>query len=112
MERPVIFTAPGRLPWMIDEAEQAVVANYASWGLFQRGGIIVRAVTLTAEDAEREKKRIRRQPGAFVLRPATAPMIDDIFGRAVRWQKRIRESGRRGKFVGPSEEDGKTLADR
>jgi putative DNA primase/helicase len=94
MERPVIFTAPGRLPWMIDEAEQAVVANYALWGLFQRGGIIVRAVTLTAEDAEREKKRIRRQPGAFVLRPATAPMIDDIFGRAVHWQ------------------DGKTLADR
>src|ERR1700691_406663 len=94
MERPVIFTAPGRLPWMIDEAEQAVVANYALWGLFQRGGIIVRAVTLTAEDAEREKKRIRRQPGAFVLRPATAQMIDDISGRAVHWQ------------------DGKTLADR
>lgn len=85
MERPTIVVEPGRRPWLVDRAEQAILGDYARWGLFQRGDILVRAACLTAQDIEKEKKIIRRAPGAVVLRRVTAPMVEDTFGRAIHW---------------------------
>jgi putative DNA primase/helicase len=76
---------PGRRPWLVDQAEKVVLANYAHWGLFQRGDMLVRAMSLSAADVEKERRTIRRPAGAVVLRRITAPMIEDTFGRAVRW---------------------------
>lgn len=84
MERPTIVAEPGRRPWLIDAAERCILANYAHWGLFQRGDMLVRVTNLSAEEVEREK-RIRRPAGAIILRRVTAPMIEDTFGRAVHW---------------------------
>ncbi|MGA7873042.1 MAG: hypothetical protein WCA22_19300 [Candidatus Binatus sp.] len=86
--RPRIVVLPGERPWLIDGAEEAVLENYARWGLFQPGDLLVRTTTLSAEDVEKEKL-IRRKAGSVILRRATAPMLEDIFGRAIHWVVRV-----------------------
>ncbi|MHB8384295.1 MAG: hypothetical protein ACYDC3_18365 [Candidatus Binataceae bacterium] len=91
MDRPTILIEPGRKPWAVDGAEDAILENYSYWGFYQRGDILVRATIATADDVERERKIIRRAPGAVVLRRATQAMIEDVFGRAIRWQKWVTD---------------------
>jgi putative DNA primase/helicase len=85
LTRPRIVVLPGDRPWLIDEAEEAILKNYAEWGLFQHGELLVRTTTLNADDVEKDKHIIRRKPGSVILRRATAPMLEDVFGRAIRW---------------------------
>jgi putative DNA primase/helicase len=84
MERPTIKVVPGRRPWMVDEAGRAVAKNAEFWGIFQREGILMRTVTLSAEEVEQDK-RLRRPPGAVVLQRVTTPVLEDVFGRAAHW---------------------------
>ncbi len=83
IKRPVITLEPGRLPWNVDETERYIVDNYACWGLYQRGGMLVRETTLSTETDERE---IHRPAGARILRMATPVMLQDVFGRAIQFE--------------------------
>ena len=82
MTRPAIIREPCRLPWIVDEAEKVILANYEHWGLYQRGGLLVRVVIATADD----NKIVRRPPGAVILRAADSTMLEDIFGRAIAFR--------------------------
>jgi len=82
MTRPAIIREPGRLPWIVDEAEKVILANYEHWGLYQRGGLLVRVVIAAADD----NKIVRRPPGAVILGAADSTMLEDIFGRAIAFR--------------------------
>jgi hypothetical protein len=83
--RPVIRLVPGQLPWIVDEAEEVLLRDYAKWGIYQRGDFLVRAVEATVDDDPREY--VRRPPGAVILRTATSYMLQDVFGRAICWER-------------------------
>jgi putative DNA primase/helicase len=82
--RPDVVVDPGRLPWVADEVEEAIRKDHAKWGLYQHGDTLVRVVTATPEDNKR--MRVDRPGGAAILKPATPPMLEDIFTRAVHFQ--------------------------
>jgi hypothetical protein len=97
-DRDLIIVQPGRLPEIVDEVEATILKDYAGHGLYQRGTFLVRVVTTTPEDAEHDEKltHIKRSPGSAILRPATAPMLEDIFGRAMEFAKC---TGKKGELV-------------
>jgi hypothetical protein len=78
--RPTIPAEPGQLPWLVDEAEKVLLADYRRWSVFQRAGILMRVAI-----ADRQDPLIQRPAGALILRAATVPMMLDIFNRAIRW---------------------------
>ncbi len=80
--RPLVGLEPGRLAWVIDEAELHLVATHGRWKLYQRGGALVRIGR--ANGAEKDA---RRAAGAPILQAATAPMLLDIFNRAIDWRR-------------------------
>jgi putative DNA primase/helicase len=82
MSRPVIIVNSGQLPWVVDQAEQAILRDYESWGLYQHSGSLVRVASAEAD----KDKKIHRPDDAIVLRHATVPMLQDDFGRAIAWQ--------------------------
>jgi putative DNA primase/helicase len=79
-DRPVIVLMPGQLPEKVDEAEAVILGDYAHWGLFQRAGSLVR---VARADVSEKVQSVIRSPEAIVLRQATVPMLQDIFGRAI-----------------------------
>jgi hypothetical protein len=84
--RPIIVAAPGALPWIVDRTEDLIVQNYKQWRLFQRGGLLVR-VSVNAAARRENPTQILRPRGAVVLKPASVPMLQDVFTRAIDWRR-------------------------
>ncbi len=81
MSRPIVIVDPGRLPWTVDQMEQAILPG-STWGLYEFSNMLVRVVQAEPD----QDKKIRRPADALVLRRATIPMLQDICGRAIAWQ--------------------------
>jgi len=84
-DRPVIVMEPGRLSQKTDEVENAILRNYREIGLYQYADTIVRVAS--AGITEKAAQWVTRSPDATILVPATPPMLMDIFGRAIRFEK-------------------------
>jgi hypothetical protein len=84
-DRPAIEIKPGRRPWMVDRAE-TVILDYQRWKVFQRGGILCRVVEI--DPSNEDRKSIRRPEGAVVLKTVDSVTLEEIFSRAIAWNRR------------------------
>jgi putative DNA primase/helicase len=89
MTRSVVTLKAGRLSENVDEAEKALLKDYARVGLYQRGDFLVQAVVATADDDPR--KYVRRPPGSVILRTATATSLQDMFDREITWAREDKD---------------------
>jgi Domain of unknown function (DUF3854) len=87
--RPEIIIRPGRLPQIVDEAEDVLVKHAESLRLFQRGAEIVRLISLARPDIERAEKRdrVKRPEGAVVLHAVRPVALVEIFDRLIAFQR-------------------------
>ncbi len=65
MSRPIVIVDPGRLPWTVDQMEQAILPG-STWGLYEFSNMLVRVVQAEPD----QDKKIRRPADALVLRAA------------------------------------------
>lgn len=89
--RPRIIVEPGRLPAMVDEAEQALMLNTERWPTYQRAGLLVRAAVIPQP---RTDLGILRPPGTLLIMPMGKHCLRDQLTRAALWAKRIEIDGR------------------
>src|SRR6516162_8037810 len=80
--RPTITLKPGERPQAVDEAEKILLAHTERLRIFQRGGEIVRVVTLP--EAHRGGG-LDRQPGTIQLAPVRAIALTEIWDRLTMW---------------------------
>jgi hypothetical protein len=92
--RPIIQVRGGRRPWHIRQAEEILLQDFERYGLYRHGDALVHSGSWSTEDRARSAKlklqhqiTVERPIGVAVLRMASPPMLDNIFGRAIRWQK-------------------------
>jgi hypothetical protein len=85
-DRPMIRLKPGRLPRAVDQAESALRGRSEEFGIFQRGGELVRAFCLPKRHDDRQ---LRRPRGSLQLEPLTSTALTDVFNRIAKWTKRI-----------------------
>ncbi len=85
--RPEILIAPGHQPEIVDVAEQVLVANAARLRLFQRGGEIVRVVSL---DRETARGGLQRPAGCVQLAPVSPLNLEEAFNRLIAWKRKGR----------------------
>jgi hypothetical protein len=92
--RPEIILVPGRLPKIVDEAEDVLLKNAELLKLFQRPTEIVRIISLSQREVERAEKRdqVKRTQGAIVLHPVRAVALTEILDRLIAWQKYKKNS--------------------
>jgi hypothetical protein len=88
--KPLIIVSPGNLPQAIDAAENVLVAEYRSLGLYQRGGEIVRVITHLRQD---RRERLQVPAGAPVIHGINQSALLDVLNRCINWQeKRHRQA--------------------
>ena len=89
-ERPVIVLEPGNLTDATDQAEEALLARCEEFQIFQRGGELVRAVSLPelCNDG-----LLNRPKGIVQLESLTATALTEVFNRIAQWR---RKKSRRG----------------
>lgn len=80
--RHEIEVVPGMLPAMVGQAIDALIAS--SSPIYERAGRLVRPVLLEKTEVI---AGVRRELGALVLRPVTAPWLMHELGQVVRWRR-------------------------
>ncbi|OGS33036.1 MAG: hypothetical protein A2218_07845 [Elusimicrobia bacterium RIFOXYA2_FULL_53_38] len=80
--RPKIAIKGGRLPEMVDEAERAIILSNDRWGIFQRGGMIVRLVSIPRPMTE---SGVLRPAGSPLIVSVTKTYLRDLLTRAAHW---------------------------
>jgi hypothetical protein len=81
-QRPTVLVEQGRLPWVVDKADEIVAEGYTQWHLFQRSTLIVRTFVLEAQERDKATN-VYRPRGAVILQRASIPMLEDVLTRAV-----------------------------
>ena len=71
----------GELSEIVDRAQAALLADQ-SVAIFQRGGTLVRTITLDQSDVDTD---VRRSAGATLLTPVRSTWLLEQMGRAVEW---------------------------
>lgn len=82
--RLTITLHPGKSPEAVDAAEDMLVARAESLRMFQRGGEIVRVITLVEP---KHSNGLRRKEGTVQLAPLRAVALAEILDRNITWQK-------------------------
>lgn len=80
--QPIIEVQAGELSSIVAKAEAALIATNA--GIYQRGGQLVRIVTLARDTAQHG---IRRSAGSTVIMPVTRDYLPLALGRAANWAR-------------------------
>ncbi len=80
--QPVIEVQAGELSSIVAKAAEALIATNA--GIYQRGGQLVRIVTLARDTAQHG---IRRSAGSTVIMPVTRDYLPLALGRAANWAR-------------------------
>lgn len=80
----VVVMSGGRLSEIVDHAEAALLSGSAS-PIYQRGGVLTRAVKLDAPVGDYHD--VRRERGATVLVPVNETWLTEQMGRVLRWLK-------------------------
>lgn len=78
-QRPVIRLENGRLPWVLNEVEQAILAA-GGCGLYQRSGMMVRPIKVEMLDSE------QRKTFCWQMHEATAVYLTDLLTRIIRFE--------------------------
>jgi hypothetical protein len=87
--RPAITLQPGKLPEIVDKAEDVLLSCAERRRVFQRGTDLVRIISLSEP---RTSCGLKRPAGTVLLEPLSTIALTDIFGRIVRWQ-RVNKKG-------------------
>jgi hypothetical protein len=82
--RPFITLKAGEYPEAVDEAEEILCARDESLKIFQRGGEVVRVITLPDS---RHGDGLRREPGTVQLVPVGSVALTEVLDRLIEWQK-------------------------
>jgi putative DNA primase/helicase len=82
LDRRVIDVVAGELPSLVSHAENALIA--ANAGVYQRGGQLVRVVTLESDTAQHGVRRVK---GSTIILPVTAQYLPIALGRAADWRR-------------------------
>ncbi len=78
-----ILMQGGHLSAIVDRVETALLGR----GIFQRGGLLTRAVTLDRAIGDPTTADVRREAGTTVLTAVREPWLTEQMGRAVPWFK-------------------------
>jgi hypothetical protein len=81
-EPPVIRWVQGKLPEIVEQAEDALIKS--GLRIYQRAGFLVRVVRRDTPSVRHYK---RRPPGALGLLTVDAPYLVEAMTRAARWEK-------------------------
>jgi putative DNA primase/helicase len=81
-DKPVIRWVQGKLPEIVEEAEDALIKS--GLRIYQRAGFLVRVVRRDTPSVRHYK---RRPPGALGLLTVDAPYLVEAMTRAARWEK-------------------------
>ena len=81
---PTINLKPGERPQAVDEAEKILLAHAERLRIFQRGGEIVRVVTLPKAH---RGGGLDRQPGTIQLAPVRAIALTETWDRLITWRR-------------------------
>ena len=84
-ERPTIRLKPGKLPSAVDQAESALVRHCEEVGIFQRGGELVRVISLPERH---EDGQLRRPKGIMQLEPLSSTALTEVFNRIAKWRRK------------------------
>ena len=88
--KPEILILPGHQPEIVDAAEGILVENSTRLGIFQRGGEIVRVITL---DRDIRRDGLQHPVGAVELMPVTPIALQETLDRIISWQLPGRDDG-------------------
>jgi len=88
-ERPTIRLKPGELPRAVSQAESALRGRSEEFGIYQRGGELVRAFCLPERY---DDGKLRRPKGSVLLEPLSSMALTDVFNRIAKW-KQIKSEG-------------------
>jgi hypothetical protein len=80
----VITLCPGKMPEAVDQAEEALLPHAEALKVFQRGGELVRIVSLPELSAE---GGLKRPAGTIQLEPMSPVALTEIFDRIIPWEK-------------------------
>lgn len=83
-ERTRIFLQAGGHPEATDKAEQALLSHAKRLQIFQRGGEVVRIISLNNEE---QGGGLRREPGTVMLVSVSAVALTEILDRLAVWQR-------------------------
>lgn len=81
-DESAVIMVGGKLSEIVDRAELALVSSSA---IYQRGGLLTRAVKL--DEAVGEQRDVRRRAGSTVLVPVSEAWLTEQMGRALKWMK-------------------------
>ena len=84
-ERPTIVLKPGKLPDATDRAEGALLDHCEDFKIFQRGGELVRIISLPHRQADRQ---LRRPKGTIQLEPLSTTVLTEVFNRIAKWRRK------------------------
>jgi len=83
-ERPTIRLEPGKLPRAVGQAESALRGRSEEFGIYQRGGELVRAFCLPERHDDRQ---VRRPKGSVLLEPLSSTALTDVVNRIAKWKQ-------------------------
>jgi len=89
-ERPTIDLRPGKSHHAVDEAERALRDRSEEFGIFQRGGELVRIISLPEHH---EDGGLRRPKGSVQLESLGSTALTEVFNRIAKWQHKKSGGG-------------------
>ncbi|MGA8010945.1 MAG: hypothetical protein WB949_00775 [Candidatus Acidiferrales bacterium] len=85
LERSTIVLKPGRLPVAVDQAEDALLSRCEKLRVFQRGGQLVRVISLPDQ---RKDRPLRRPRGSAQLELLSSTALTEILNRIAYWMRK------------------------
>jgi hypothetical protein len=82
--RPSVIIRAGEGPAAVDQAEEILLPRAAELGIFQRGGQLVRVVSLPRP---RKEGGLTLPADSVIVEAVTAPQLQEIWDRLIRFEK-------------------------
>ncbi len=93
---PLIVVRAGEAPLAADQAEEVLLEHARRFGIFQRGGELIKVIRHEEDRAPRHSK-LRIPEGALKLKPLSEPMLKDALERVAcfaKWDARSNKDVR------------------
>jgi hypothetical protein len=97
VDLPEILVRAGEMPQAADLAEEILLEHARPFGIFQRGGELVKVIRHEEDRAPRKDSKLRIPEGTVRLKPFSAPMLMETLDRIVRfvqWNGRKKDNVR------------------
>jgi hypothetical protein len=86
--RPTAVVRGGRLPWLVDQAQEVIAQQHERWRVYERTGSgALTHIHVNPVEQEDKPRQIRRPAGAATLNPLTCAMAEDLLTRAIDYRK-------------------------